>query len=142
VLCCTELTEFFLDFFHPVFQKTRRFGNWICFHPQVKVGVQWLRLALSKGPNWVGVLFPTFTWGRKHPVSETSCFLEYWTMEKVQKNSVSSVQHTPSSESFQVYMCSVVTHILFQIWMALFHFIKTVICYESRANILKNYFVL
>jgi hypothetical protein len=35
----------------------------------------WLRLALSKGPNWVGVLFPPFTWGRKHPVSETSCFL-------------------------------------------------------------------
>jgi hypothetical protein len=29
----------FLDFFHrPVFQKTRRFGNWICFRPQVKVG--------------------------------------------------------------------------------------------------------
>jgi alpha-D-ribose 1-methylphosphonate 5-triphosphate diphosphatase PhnM len=36
------------------------------------------------------------------PVSETSCFLEYRTMEKVQKNSVNSVQHTPSSESFQV----------------------------------------
>jgi hypothetical protein len=28
----------FLDIFHrPVFQKTRRFGNWICFRPQVKV---------------------------------------------------------------------------------------------------------
>jgi hypothetical protein len=27
---------------------------------------QWLRLALSKGPNWVGVFFPPFfTWGRK-----------------------------------------------------------------------------
>jgi hypothetical protein len=25
-------------------------------------------------------------------------------MEKVQKNSVNSVQHTPSSESFQVYL--------------------------------------
>jgi hypothetical protein len=28
------------------------------------------------------------------PVSETSCFLEYRTMEKVQKNSVNSVQYT------------------------------------------------
>jgi hypothetical protein len=37
------------------------------------------------------------------PVSETSCFLEYRTMEKSRKNSVNSVQHTPSSESFQVY---------------------------------------
>jgi hypothetical protein len=28
----------FLDFFYrPVFQKTRRFGNWSCFCPQVKV---------------------------------------------------------------------------------------------------------
>jgi hypothetical protein len=28
----------FLDFFHrPVFQKTRHFGNWIYFRPQVKV---------------------------------------------------------------------------------------------------------
>jgi hypothetical protein len=29
----------FSGLFHlPVFQKTRRFGNWICFCPQVKVG--------------------------------------------------------------------------------------------------------
>jgi hypothetical protein len=29
----------FLDFFHrPAFQKTRRFGNWVCFLPHVKVG--------------------------------------------------------------------------------------------------------
>jgi hypothetical protein len=28
-----------MDFFHrPVFLKTRRFGHWICFRPQVKVG--------------------------------------------------------------------------------------------------------
>jgi hypothetical protein len=27
---------------------------------------EWLRLALSKGPNWVGLFSPTFTWGRKH----------------------------------------------------------------------------
>jgi hypothetical protein len=63
----------FLDFIHPpVFEGTRRFGNWICFRPQVKGGgggrIQWLRLALSKGPNWVGVFFthhPPFTWGQK-----------------------------------------------------------------------------
>jgi hypothetical protein len=30
----------FLDFIHrPVFEGTRRFGNWICFRPQVKGGV-------------------------------------------------------------------------------------------------------
>jgi hypothetical protein len=40
---------FFLDFFHrPVFQKTRRFGNLICFRPQVKVG--------EKTPTQVGPL--------------------------------------------------------------------------------------
>jgi hypothetical protein len=34
-----RIHRIFLDFFHrPVFQKTRRFGNWICFRPQVKVG--------------------------------------------------------------------------------------------------------
>jgi hypothetical protein len=32
--------------------KTRRFGNWICFRPQVITG---LSLALSEGPNKVGV---------------------------------------------------------------------------------------
>jgi hypothetical protein len=34
-----RIHRIFLDFFHrPVLQKTRRFGNWICFRPQVKVG--------------------------------------------------------------------------------------------------------
>jgi hypothetical protein len=34
-----RIHRIFLDFFHrPVFQKTRRFGNWIWFRPQVKVG--------------------------------------------------------------------------------------------------------
>jgi hypothetical protein len=27
--------------------------------------IVWLRLALSKGSNWVGVFSPTFTWGRR-----------------------------------------------------------------------------
>jgi hypothetical protein len=41
-----RIHRIFLDFFHrPVFH--------------------WLRLALSKGPNWVGVSSPTFIWGRK-----------------------------------------------------------------------------
>jgi hypothetical protein len=34
-----RIHRFFLDFFHrPVFQKTRRFGNWICLRHQMKVG--------------------------------------------------------------------------------------------------------
>jgi hypothetical protein len=34
-----RIHRIFLDFFHrPVFQKTQRFGNWICFRPQEKVG--------------------------------------------------------------------------------------------------------
>jgi hypothetical protein len=39
----------FLDFIHrPVFEGTRRFGNWICFHPQVKGG--------NKTPTQLGPL--------------------------------------------------------------------------------------
>jgi hypothetical protein len=88
-------------------QETRRFGNSICFRPQVrgktptKLGpleranhnywktpvrwlnscvnltgiVQWLRLALSEGPNWVGVFPPSHMRTKTDPVSETSCFL-------------------------------------------------------------------
>jgi hypothetical protein len=26
----------FLDFVHPVILRTQRFGNWVCFHPEVK----------------------------------------------------------------------------------------------------------
>jgi hypothetical protein len=34
-----RIHRIFLDFFNrPVFKKTRRFGNWICFRPQVKLG--------------------------------------------------------------------------------------------------------
>jgi hypothetical protein len=39
----------FLDFIHrTVFEGTRRFGNWICFHPQVKRG--------KKTPTQLGLL--------------------------------------------------------------------------------------
>jgi hypothetical protein len=92
-----RIHRIFLDFFHrPVFQKkkTRRFGNWICFRPQVKVGRRHL-LSWAPYRELISITGP--------PVSETSCFLEYRTMEKVQKNSVNSVQHTASSKSFQVY---------------------------------------
>jgi hypothetical protein len=42
-----RIHRIFLDFFHrPVFQKTRRFGNWIYFRPQVKVG-RWHLLSCS-----------------------------------------------------------------------------------------------
>jgi hypothetical protein len=48
-----------------------------------------LRLAISKGPSWVGVFSP-FTWGRKQiqfPRRRVLYFLEHRTMEKVQKPS-------------------------------------------------------
>jgi hypothetical protein len=37
----------------------QRYGNWVCFRPQVRGVVQWLSLALSKGPNRVGVFPPS-----------------------------------------------------------------------------------
>jgi hypothetical protein len=54
--------------------------------------VQWLWLALSKGPNWVGV-FP-LTWGQKQiqfPKHRIFCFLKYPTVEEVQKPSNSAL---------------------------------------------------
>jgi hypothetical protein len=73
----------FSGIFHrPVFQKTR-FGNWICFRPQVKVG--------KKTPTQLG---PLERANLNHWIQfpKRRVFLEYRTMEKVQKNSVSSVQ--------------------------------------------------
>jgi hypothetical protein len=82
----------FLDFIHcPVFEGTRCLGNGTCFHPQVKGGkedtnLNRLRLALSKGPNWVGVFFPPFYLRMEtDPVSETSCSFKHRMMDKVQK---------------------------------------------------------
>jgi hypothetical protein len=43
-----------------------------------------LRLDLSNWSNRVGVSH-SVTWGRKHPVPETLCSLEYRTMAKVQE---------------------------------------------------------
>jgi hypothetical protein len=66
--------------------------------------VQWLRLALSKGPNTVGVPLPLRT--EADPVSETSCYLvilDFWTMDEVQKP-ITSQCYIPSSEPFRIYM--------------------------------------
>jgi hypothetical protein len=57
--------------------------------------VQWLKLAVSKGPNWVGV-FSLFTRGRKQiqfPKRRGFYSLEYRTMEKVQKPAILRVVH-------------------------------------------------
>jgi hypothetical protein len=65
-----------------------------------------LRVALSNGPNWVGLSCPIHLRTETDPVSEALWdFLSstYKTMDKVQNKPNSSVQHTPSSESFQVY---------------------------------------
>jgi hypothetical protein len=111
--------------------KRQRFGNWICFHPQVNgetptlLGpseranqVQWLKLVLSEGLNWVGV--SPFTWGRKQiqfPKRRVFYFLEYRTMDKVRKprnsnsSSSSCLLHVlPISSSmtwlFQLYLAT------------------------------------
>jgi hypothetical protein len=75
-----RIHRIFLDFSIVLYLKIRRFGNWICFRPQVKVG--------EKTPAQLGPLERELT----DPVSEMSCFFKYRTMEKVQKNSVNSVQ--------------------------------------------------
>jgi hypothetical protein len=69
-----------------------------------------LRLALSKGPNWVGVV-SLFNWGRKQiqfPKCRVLYSLEYQTMEKVQKPS-NSVCYTPSSEPFRIWSSGCIT---------------------------------
>jgi hypothetical protein len=66
---------------------------------------QWLRLALSKRPNWVGVFsLPLHLRTETDPISETSCFYsqEHRTMEKVQN----SVCYASSSEPFKIYLHS------------------------------------
>jgi hypothetical protein len=101
-----RIHRIFLDFFHhPVFQKTQRFGNWICFSPQVKVSSP-----------------PPSPEDGTDPVSETSCFLEYRTMEKVQKNSVNSVHHLSwtaklGSPSCEQNMLSAAEHALRDTWL-------------------------
>jgi hypothetical protein len=54
--------------------------------------VEWLRLALSDGPNWVGLFCPIHLRTETDPVSETSYFLFSRIMDdgKVQKPSNSA----------------------------------------------------
>jgi hypothetical protein len=90
----TQLLGFWTFFHRLVFYRTRRFGNWICFRPQVKVGEKtFTQLGHLERAN----LNLTET----DPVSETSCSLEYQTMEKSKKPS-NSVYYTPSSEPFRI----------------------------------------
>jgi hypothetical protein len=49
--------------------------QWLNSCVNLTEGVQWLRLALSKGSNWVGVFSPLHLRTETDPVSETSCFL-------------------------------------------------------------------
>jgi hypothetical protein len=113
IQCCYFVLEWnlqvhvtFLDFFHrPVFYRTENttFRKKDLFPSSGEGGedtysvVQWLRLALSKGPNWVGVFSP-FTWGRKQIQFPKRCVfysLENRTMGKMSKNPV-ILCYTPS----------------------------------------------
>jgi hypothetical protein len=58
--------------------------------------VQWLGLALSKRPNRVGVSLPSPEDGNRSSFRNIFLYLEFWTMDKVQK---------PSSEPFRFYDC-------------------------------------
>jgi hypothetical protein len=65
----------FLDFFHhPVFQKTRRFGNWICFRPQVNVGKNtptqsWLSFSPMDNAYYISIRRIVITWHLCHKYS-------------------------------------------------------------------------
>jgi hypothetical protein len=63
----------------------------------------WLGLAFSEGPNRVGVCHPPHLRTETDPVSETSCSLEYRTMDKVQ-NPGNPKCYTPSSGPFRIYL--------------------------------------
>jgi hypothetical protein len=63
-----RIHRIFLDFFHrPVFQKTRRFGHWICFPPQVKVG--------EKRPTQLG---PLERANLNHSINHSSVGVKVW----------------------------------------------------------------
>jgi hypothetical protein len=95
--------------------KTQRFGNWICFHPQVGGSPTCLKRqpqsssviedSSFKGPNKVSV-FPSHLTTKTNPVSETLRFidLEYGTTGHVQ-NPSNFHWYTPSSAVFRIYCC-------------------------------------
>jgi hypothetical protein len=65
---------------------------------------RWLWLALSKGPNRVGI--SPHTWGWHQIQFPKRSVLNNWTMDTVQKLSNSEC-HTPLSEPFKIYTGSV-----------------------------------
>jgi hypothetical protein len=76
-----RIHRIFLDYFHrPVFQKNMMFRKLDLFPSSGEGG--------EKTPTQLGPLERANSITGQ--VSETSCFLEYRTMEKVQKNSVNS----------------------------------------------------
>jgi hypothetical protein len=109
---------------HRTLQKTTTFqrldlspfsGRWrridLLSWARQKELVQWLRLALSDGPNWLSrSILPHPPEDRdRSSLRNVVVFCKtstYQTMDRVQKKPNSSVQHTPSSESFQVYSLS------------------------------------
>jgi hypothetical protein len=84
------------------------FENWICFRPPVSggrklhTGVQRLRLDLSEGLNRVGASLSSPEDGNGYSSRNAVFFryLEFWTMDKVEKPSNFEC-FTPSSEFFR-----------------------------------------
>jgi hypothetical protein len=68
--CITHRITGFLDFFHRlVFWRTRGFGNWVCFRPQVKVG--------EKTPTQLGPL-ERANFNHWTPLSDLHSYLIVW----------------------------------------------------------------
>jgi hypothetical protein len=86
------------------YKITQRFGDWFCLRPQVDPVIEissfWrAQLSVSTLPH------PPED-GDRSSLRNVVVFVKtstYQTMDRVQKKPNSSVQHTPSSESFQVY---------------------------------------
>jgi hypothetical protein len=101
---------------------------------------QWLRLALSNGPNWVGLSYPIHLRTETDPVSETLWYFlssTYKTMDKVQKKPNSSVEYSISKfldfyflVNFIYIVCSVTTHKrpLFFLEFSIFWWCKLFLC--------------
>jgi hypothetical protein len=81
-----------------------------CLHKEVSL-VQWLRLAFSKGPNRVGVSFPSPENGNRSSIRNvvfSSTYLQFRTMDKVQKprNSVYYVYNLLTIACWFLTICS------------------------------------
>jgi hypothetical protein len=85
-------------------RKKCRFGNWICFRPQVKgkkTPTQLGPLEKANLSHWTGS--PFTWWSKQFQFSKRRVFysIEYRTMEKVQKHR-NFVRYTESSEPFKI----------------------------------------